>query len=296
VFVNYDWSDKVLERILTHWWLRIVVSLVGTVTIGFGVVRVAHDPLLVQCALYGALAAMMIGMEAGRKGSAWYTCGLYVGSTTAREALWGTTVAIGSLAVIGIGGFAIGGTFIAAPASTRPLLMIVGIIIVAAIGEEILFRGTIFQAIEERFGGVVAVMTTSLLFALAHASNPGASVLSLVNVFLAGVLMGTMLIRSASLWPSIFFHIVWNLLVALCFGAVSGNDLGGGIVILDLSHASPSYAWLVSGPFGVEEGVLTTLLLIATTTIVALRIPRSAYVVAARFRRTHLEALSTPIS
>jgi len=282
----------VLERILTPWWLRILVAIAGTVAISFAVVPFVHDQLLVQCLLYGALAALMIGMEVGRKGSVWYTCGLYVGETTAREALWGTTIAIGSLGVIAIGGMVIGGTFNAAPTSARPLTVLVGTIVVAAVGEEILFRGTIFQAIEERFGGIVAVMTTSLLFALAHVMNPGASVISLVNVFLAGVLLGTMLIRSASLWPSIFFHIVWNLLVALCFGAVSGNELGGGVVVLNLSQASSSFVWLVSGPFGVEEGLLTTLLLIVTTTIVAIRIPRSAYVVAARFRRSHLEALS----
>ena len=281
-----------LERILTPWWLRILVAIAGTVAISFAVVPFVHDQLLVQCLLYGALAALMIGMEVGRKGSVWYTCGLYVGETTAREALWGTTIAIGSLGVIAIGGMVIGGTFNAAPTSARPLTVLVGTIVVAAVGEEILFRGTIFQAIEERFGGIVAVMTTSLLFALAHVMNPGASVISLVNVFLAGVLLGTMLIRSASLWPSIFFHIVWNLLVALCFGAVSGNELGGGVVVMNLSQASSSFVWLVSGPFGVEEGLLTTLLLIVTTTIVAIRIPRSAYVVAARFRRSHLEALS----
>ena len=281
-----------LERILTPWWLRILVALAGAVAISFAIVPFVHDQLLVQCLLYGALAALMIGMEVGRKGSVWYTCGLYVGETTAREALWGTTIAIGSLGVIAIGGMVIGGTFNAAPTSARPLTVLVGTIVVAAVGEEILFRGTIFQAIEERFGGIVAVMTTSLLFALAHVMNPGASVISLVNVFLAGVLLGTMLIRSASLWPSIFFHIVWNLLVALCFGAVSGNELGGGVVVMNLSQASSSFVWLVSGPFGVEEGLLTTLLLIVTTTIVAIRIPRSAYVVAARFRRSHLEALS----
>ncbi len=281
-----------LERILTPWWLRILVAIAGTVAISFAVVPFVHDQLLVQCLLYGALAALMIGMEVGRKGSVWYTCGLYVGETTAREALWGTTIAIGSLGVIAIGGMVIGGTFNAAPTSARPLTVLVGTIVVAAVGEEILFRGTIFQAIEERFGGVVAVMITSMLFALAHVMNPGASVISIVNVFLAGVLLGTMLIRSASLWPSIFFHVVWNLLVALCFGAVSGNELGGGVVFLNLSHASSSLVWLVSGPFGVEEGLLTTLLLIVTTTIVAIRIPRSAYVVAARFRRSHLEALS----
>lgn len=281
-----------LERILTPWWLRILVAIAGTVAMSFAVVPFVHDQLLVQCLLYGALAALMIGMEVGRKGSVWYTCGLFLGDTTAREAIWGTTIAIGSLGVIAVGGMAIGGTFDVAPTSARPLTVLIGTIIVAAVGEEILFRGTIFQAIEERFGGVVAVMTTSLLFALAHVMNPGASVISLVNVFLAGVLLGTMLIRSASLWSSIFFHIVWNLLVALCFGAVSGNELGGGVVVMNLSQASSSFVWLVSGPFGVEEGLLTTLLLIVTTTIVAIRIPRSAYVVAARFRRSHLEALS----
>lgn len=282
-----------LERILTPWGLRILVAIAGTVAIGFAVFPVVHNQVLAQSLLYVSLAALMIGMEAGRKGSVWYTCGLYVGDTTAREALWGTAIAISSLGVIAIGGLAIGGTFDVAPASARPLAGFIGTIVIAAVGEEILFRGTIFQAIEERFGGVVAVMTTSLLFALAHVMNPGASVISLVNVFLAGVLLGTLLVRSASLWPSMFFHVVWNLLVALCFGAVSGNELGGGIVLLNLSHASSSFVWLVSGPFGVEEGLLTTLLLIASTTIVAMYIPRSAFVVAARFRRSHFEALST---
>ncbi|MBS1560388.1 MAG: CPBP family intramembrane metalloprotease [Bacteroidetes bacterium] len=284
------------ERLLARWWFRILVTLGGTAVVGAAVLPFVHDPLLAQCTLYGALTALMIGMEAGRKGSVWYTCGLYVGETTAREMLWGTAVALASLAVIALAALAIGGTFVPAPASARPLVGIIATIIVAAVGEEILFRGTIFLAIEERFGGTAAVLLTSLLFAAAHAGNPDVSVLALVNVFFAGVLMGTMLMRSSSLWPSIFFHIVWNLLVALCFGDVSGNDLGGGWVVLDLSHAASSLQWLVSGSFGVEEGLLTTFLLVGATIIVARRIPGSAYVVAARYRRSHLEALTITAS
>jgi membrane protease YdiL (CAAX protease family) len=294
--VNFVRFVKVRERLLARWWFRILVTLGGTTVVGVAVLPFVHDPLLAQCTLYGTLAALMIGMEAGRKGSVWYTCGLYVGETTRREMWWGASVALGSLGAIALIALAIGGTFVPAPASARPLVGIIAMIIVAAVGEEILFRGTIFLAIEERFGGTAAVLLTSLLFAVAHAGNPDVSMLALVNVFLAGVLMGTMLMRSSSLWPSIIFHIVWNLLVALCFGDVSGNDLGGGAVVLDLSHAAPSLQWLVSGSFGVEEGLLTTFLLVGATIVVARRIPSSAYVVAARFRRSHLEALTSTAS
>lgn len=294
--MNYARYGTVRERLLARWWFRILGTLGATVLVGAAVLPFVHDPLLAQCLLYGTLAALMIGMEAGRKGSTWYTCGLYVGETTSRELLWGASVAVLSLAAIALAALAIGGTFVPAPASARPLANLIATITIAAIGEEILFRGTIFQALEERLGGTVAVLLTSFLFAAAHAGNPDVSALALVNVFLAGVLMSTMLVRSASLWPSIVFHIVWNLLVALCFGDVSGNDMGGGFVVLDLTHTAPSLRWLVSGAFGVEEGLLTTILLMGTTIAVAVRIPRSAYVVAARFRRSHLEALTSTAS
>lgn len=284
------------ERLLSVWWARILITM-GVLICGAIALRVAPVPAaMAPILLYGILALSMIVVEARRGGSAWYACGLYVGSTTLREIAWGLAIALASAGIVAAIAIALGGTFVVVDS---PLLRVVGAmfsITVFAIGEEVLFRGTIFQALEDRFGGVVAILATSLPFALAHIMNPGSSVLSTVNVFFAGVLMGSMLMASSSLWPSISFHVVWNIVVALCFGAVSGNDMGAGLLQLDDSGITGVARQFVNGPFGIEEGLVTTILLIAATVLVHLRLPSSAYVVAIRFHRSHHEALSRTAS
>lgn len=125
----------------------------------------------------------------------------------------------------------------------------------AAFTEELLFRGYPFQVVARRFGGGTAIVATSGVFALLHAANPNADALSLLNIGIAGVVLGLAYLRTGSLWFATGLHLGWNWTMAASDLTVSGLELG-----------MPGFEPRVSGPdiltggaFGPEGGLLVTL-------------------------------------
>ena len=150
-----------------------------------------------------------------------------------------------------------------------------------------LFRGTIFRALEERFGSTAAVLVTSVPFALVHIYNPGSSLTSAINVFLAGAALGISVAVTRSLWMAIGFHVLWNVGVALVFGIVSGMDLPLNFTSLDTAAIAQSTRWLVEGPFGVEDGLVTSILLVVSMIMMTKLDTFDPYVQAARNRQRY---------
>lgn len=76
--------------------------------------------------------------------------------------------------------------------------------------EELVYRGYLLRALARRFGAAVAVVSTSLLFAVVHvqAGVPPASAATVV--FTSAVLFGVMVLRWRSLPLVIGFHVATN--------------------------------------------------------------------------------------
>lgn len=147
-------------------------------------------------------------------------------------------------------------------------------LLVAAFFEELLLRGYPLQALAERFGGVVAIGVTSVIFALFHAANPGlggellrgpsmAEILPLVNLGLAGVVLGLAYWRTYSLWFATGVHFGWNWLMGFAADLpVSGLEPGTpGYELFN----TPGFEAVVRGPelwtggaFGPEGGLAVT--------------------------------------
>lgn len=81
--------------------------------------------------------------------------------------------------------------------------------VLAPICEELLFRGAMLSAWEER-GGRRAVWITAILFAMLHGSTEG-----LPAQLLAGVLLALVALYTNSLYASLIFHTVYNAGVTL---------------------------------------------------------------------------------
>ncbi|WP_394345110.1 CPBP family glutamic-type intramembrane protease [Formosa sediminum] len=63
--------------------------------------------------------------------------------------------------------------------------------ILVSLIEETLFRGYILKNLIISFNKYIALSISSLLFALMHSANPSINLLSFVNLFFAGMLLGT---------------------------------------------------------------------------------------------------------
>jgi membrane protease YdiL (CAAX protease family) len=115
---------------------------------------------------------------------------------------------------------------------------------VAALWEELAFRGYLFSAIEEMGGTRVAVGVTSVLFGAAHLTNPGATLLPVFLVMLAGVFLAGVMLGTRSLVAAWVAHAAFNWMQSVAFHApVSG-----------LEDATPDYRLIDSGPDWITGG------------------------------------------
>jgi membrane protease YdiL (CAAX protease family) len=146
----------------------------------------------------------------------------------------------------------------------RNLLIAFSFFVIAAATEELIFRGFPFQALVHNLGGFVAVAITSLVFGLAHLSNPGASVFSTINTILAGVWLGLAYLMTRSLWLATALHFSWNLAMVFIFGLpVSGITTLERTAWLKGYPGTPQ--WISGGSYGPEAGAAATVALILST-------------------------------
>ena len=81
---------------------------------------------------------------------------------------------------------------------------------IPAASEEALMRGYFFQALAESWGGAWALAVTSALFGVLHLGNPNTSWVGLANIVVAGLFLGVMYWKTASLWWATGAHLGWN--------------------------------------------------------------------------------------
>ncbi|MDP2480142.1 MAG: type II CAAX endopeptidase family protein [Candidatus Palauibacterales bacterium] len=134
---------------------------------------------------------------------------------------------------------------------------------VGAIEEELLFRGYPLQVLAEALGGPVAVVLTAVGFGLLHLFNPGLDRLALLNIVVAGILLGAAYWRTYSLWFPVGIHLGWNWTMGVAAGLpVSGIGAGTpGFPFLDTPGFDATVhgpAWWSGGRFGPEAGVAVT--------------------------------------
>jgi membrane protease YdiL (CAAX protease family) len=92
-------------------------------------------------------------------------------------------------------------------------LMMAIICVGAPVSEEFLFRGFLFSGIARtRLGFVGTAILTTLLWTALHA---GYSVFGLVEVLGIGLYFSWLLVRTGSLWVTIFCHAVYNTAIAI---------------------------------------------------------------------------------
>ncbi|MFZ4621016.1 MAG: CPBP family intramembrane glutamic endopeptidase [Bacteroidota bacterium] len=138
--------------------------------------------------------------------------------------------------------------------------------IVVGYGEELMFRGYIFQTFAEGTNKLIATLCVSLLFAAAHMSNPNASVFGIINVGLAGAWLSLAYIKTGALWLPIGMHISWNFFQGFVYSyPVSGTtslreQIGTAVV------NGPE--WITGGAFGPEGGALATLMLVLCSAMI----------------------------
>jgi len=137
------------------------------------------------------------------------------------------------------------------------------LMIVIAIGEELVFRGYILNNLMQSINKWLALAISAALFALMHSNNPGIDIIAMVNLFAGGLLLGINYIFTKNLWFSILLHTFWNFLQ----GPVLGFPVSGVNLQSILHHELEGNELLTGGLFGLEASILTGVFLIIAVLI-----------------------------
>ena len=103
-------------------------------------------------------------------------------------------------------------------------------VVTAAISEELLCRGLLFETLNRRWSVITSILFSALFFGLIH-FDPATAVIAMV----AGMIFGVLYVRTSSLYTTIIIHAINN---ALAFALISfgvgdvpfSEILGGGVM------------------------------------------------------------------
>lgn len=129
----------------------------------------------------------------------------------------------------------------------------------AAMAEEIAFRGYAFQRFERSVGATGAILGFSLLYAFLQTLQAGWTRASLSVSFLLAVLLSTAYLRTRALWVSWGLNFGWKATRALIFGLTVAGDSSRSPVV----QGDPMGPfWLTGAGFGLEGSWLAFLVIL----------------------------------
>ncbi len=151
------------------------------------------------------------------------------------------------------------------------------VIVIAAVLEEIAYRGLMFGIVERAFGTSPALWLQALVFALMHIANveDRAGTLAQITTVISGVLLGALwtllYVHTRNLWAVAAHHAAWNYTILLTGLPLSGLDDWRAIAPLASEMRGPG--WLTGDVFGPEDAILT-MLFVAIAVVLLQRVAR----------------------
>ncbi|MCR4791348.1 MAG: CPBP family intramembrane metalloprotease [Lachnospiraceae bacterium] len=148
-----------------------------------------------------------------------------------------------------------------------PLVFLFVAVFVQSGAEEILCRGFIYRRLEKTYNPVVATIFNSLFFVLLHIGNPGVTILSLINVFLCGVMFSLIIYYTDSMAFAMAGHAGWNFCQSVLFGLPnSGQSFPYSLMKLDAASARNSFFYHVD--FGIEGSAFSVIILAVASAVI----------------------------
>jgi uncharacterized protein len=156
------------------------------------------------------------------------------------------------------------------PRAFSLLLLNLVTLAVAALAEEVAFRGYAYRRLIDAIGPVTATIAMSLLFGLGHILNPGATWTSTLVTILAGLVLAVAWLRTHGLWLGWGLHFAWNASIGILFGLpISGiNDFASVVQTRSFGRL-----WLTGGDYG-PEGAAFTVIVLLVGMVVLVRVTR----------------------
>lgn len=134
-----------------------------------------------------------------------------------------------------------------------------------SINEELLVRGYILNnLLSTKLNKYLALTISALIFALLHGFNFNLSWIGLLNLLIAGYVLGASYVYTQNLWFPISLHLFWNFIQ----GPVLGYNVSGQGTESVFRMTLTGNNNISGGDFGFEGSLICTLLTAFTTLII----------------------------
>lgn len=239
-----------------------------------------------------------IAIEYFRAGSKPFAFGLNIDKLTVPNFVAGLLIAFIAVFIIFLSKLFLISHIVMNPNAFSIILELAFDSLIVALTEELLFRGIIFQAFLDKFKPISTIIFTSLLFSSVHYLNPGFSTIAFINVFFAGIIFGTMFYVTKNLWMPIAFHFFWNFLTAGFIDTPVSGIIQELPIRYELSFPQNTFGLFISNlsemiygnNFGIESGLITTLVLIISIILTVKYARLSPFQSAIIFKRSYEES------
>jgi membrane protease YdiL (CAAX protease family) len=128
--------------------------------------------------------------------------------------------------------------------------------LLAAIGEEAMFRGYLLTGLKRAWGRTIGLAVMAVLFGLPHLLVTGAAetpwLLFTLLLALPGLMLGWAYLRSGDLWLPVGVHFAWNLVQGDLLNLTGAS---GGTTLFGLLTRQQGPAWFVGTSYGIEVGL-----------------------------------------
>lgn len=138
---------------------------------------------------------------------------------------------------------------------------VLGPIAVAALIEEVTYRGLLFRILEERTGTMWALTLSSIVFSVSHVANGGFGPVTLISVVLTGAMWAGVYAVTRNLWVASAHHACWNAAIFLSGLPLSGVEEWRVKAPLVTEYRG-SVLW-TGGAFGPEDSLVSIALCFA---------------------------------
>jgi len=146
------------------------------------------------------------------------------------------------------------------------LVLLFGGFVFQGMSEEVLCRGYFLVSLARKKGNMcMAVIVNAIAFAALHLLNAGIAPLAFVNLVLFGIFASVYFVKRGNIWGIAAIHSIWNFAQGNIFGVlVSGNDFGTTVF---KSEINESMTLINGGAFGLEGGILVTIVMVVGTIV-----------------------------
>lgn len=134
-------------------------------------------------------------------------------------------------------------------------------LLVAALVEEVAFRGYPFQRLIDAIGPVMATLVISAIFGVVHLGNPDSTMASTMVTVIAGWLFAIAYLRTRALWLPWGLHFAWNASMGILFGLPVSGLRNFSPVVSATAHGP---FWLTGDGYGPEGSLITAAVMLVS--------------------------------